>query len=611
MTSQTLPSPAAQLPSKALTPGNHLVTVTLRDRKGGTTAVDFRVVVDHTASARGKLRREMPLAELQLKRMLLPPKARAARFTIVLPFSKYSREGVARARRTLESLGRQVYEGWRLRILSSTDRPRELRDALTAGNTELAKRLTVETPQGLQPVAPREWFVELMPGDELACDALLELALACGRTPEADLIYGDSRLHFQLSTNAARRPRCTRLAAFADGEESNAPEEVLTPEPPEGVQCIFPSRPLFDPRTIRRIAIVKLDHIGDSVAALAAVHRLKHHFPRARLTILAGRACVALWKAQPVIDDVMEFNFFHERSSAGTLDVSDRQLRQLGHRLQALRFDLAIDLRKQPDTRHVLRSSGARVLAGFDFQGRFPWLDVALEWDEDVPLRDKRSHVSDDLVALVERVHLQGSPVREGGLQASKSALPLTRAEKRLLSSRPYLCLHACAGSPMRQWPAEKFARLIDLMVARDEATAVLVGSTADEPVSAQVVQAVADRSAVVDLTGRLQLQQLQTLLAGAALFVGNNSGPHHIAAALGIFTIGVHSGVVDAREWSPTGSKAIAVRRDMSCSPCYLERSEDCPRALACLTGLEATDVYGVTRDWIRNALGAKRQKT
>ena len=77
----------AQLPSKALTPGDHLVTVTLRDRKGGTTAVDFRVVVDHTASARGKLRREMPLAELQLKRTLLPPKARAARFTIVLPFS--------------------------------------------------------------------------------------------------------------------------------------------------------------------------------------------------------------------------------------------------------------------------------------------------------------------------------------------------------------------------------------------------------------------------------------------------------------------------------------------------------------------------------------------
>jgi len=258
----------------------------------------------------------------------------------------------------------------------------------------------------------------------------------------------------------------------------------------------------------------------------------------------------------------------------------------------------------------VLRSSGARVLAGFDFQGRFPWLDIALEWDEDVPLRAKRSHVSDDLVALVERVYLQGSAMREEKLQPPMSALPLTRAEKARLSSRPYLCLHASAGSPMRQWPAEKFAQLIDLITARHEVTVVLVGSTADEPVSARVLQAVKDSGSALNLTGRLQLQQLQTLLAGAALFVGNNSGPHHIAAALGIFTIGVHSGVVDAREWSPTGSKAIAVRRDMSCSPCYLERPEDCPRALACLTSLEATDVYDASRDWIRNALGPKRRQ-
>src|ERR1700722_1135042 len=93
----------AQLPPKALTAGEHLVTVTLRDRKGGITAIDFRAVADHTAPARGKLRTNMPLAELQLKRTLLPAKARAPRFAIVLSFSKYSREGVARARRTLES----------------------------------------------------------------------------------------------------------------------------------------------------------------------------------------------------------------------------------------------------------------------------------------------------------------------------------------------------------------------------------------------------------------------------------------------------------------------------------------------------------------------------
>jgi len=84
-------------------------------------------------------------------------------------------------------------------------------------------------------------------------------------------------------------------------------------------------------------------------------------------------------------------------------------------------------------------------------------------------------------------------------------------------------------------------------------------------------------------------------LLRACALYVGNNSGPKHIAAALGVPTIGIHSGVVDAIEWGPIGARAIAVRRNMACSPCYLARTEDCPRAFACMRGLEPIAVQEV----------------
>ncbi len=84
-------------------------------------------------------------------------------------------------------------------------------------------------------------------------------------------------------------------------------------------------------------------------------------------------------------------------------------------------------------------------------------------------------------------------------------------------------------------------------------------------------------------------------MLQACALYVGNNSGPKHIAAALGVPTIGIHSGVVDAIEWGPVGRRAVAVRRNMSCSPCYLARMEDCPRGFACMNGLEPTAVQQV----------------
>jgi ADP-heptose:LPS heptosyltransferase len=77
------------------------------------------------------------------------------------------------------------------------------------------------------------------------------------------------------------------------------------------------------------------------------------------------------------------------------------------------------------------------------------------------------------------------------------------------------------------------------------------------------------------------------------ALYIGNDSGPKHIAAAIGIPTLGIHSGVVDPVEWGPIGPSAVALRRNMNCSPCYLANAEDCPRSLACLRLLEPNLVY------------------
>ena len=106
----------------------------------------------------------------------------------------------------------------------------------------------------------------------------------------------------------------------------------------------------------------------------------------------------------------------------------------------------------------------------------------------------------------------------------------------------------------------------------------------------------VANRNAVVSVVGKTPLRQLPDLLRACALYVGNNSGPKHIAAALGVPTIGIHSGVVDAIEWGPIGRRAVALRRNMTCSPCYLARMEDCPRGFACMRGLEPGAVQEVS---------------
>jgi ADP-heptose:LPS heptosyltransferase len=297
---------------------------------------------------------------------------------------------------------------------------------------------------------------------------------------------------------------------------------------------------------------------------------------------------------------VIAFDFFYARSGKGKVPLAASDLAALEARLHSRAFDLAIDLRKQPDTREVLQHSGAAVLSGFECQGRFPWLDVALEWDEDVPLRAKHGHVADDLVALVDAVAAHSDESRISVQKSPATTLSLPRARQRMLFSSPLICIHAAAGSAMRQWPLENFGQLIELLLDLGDYNVALIGGPDEKAVAQEVLVSstglgrLSGRSKrIFDLTGCLRLEELPALFGRSALFVGNNSGPQHMAAAVGIPTIGIHSGVVDAKEWGPLGPRAVAVRKDMACSPCFLEFAEHCQRGLACLRDLHVGYVY------------------
>ncbi len=177
---------------------------------------------------------------------------------------------------------------------------------------------------------------------------------------------------------------------------------------------------------------------------------------------------------------------------------------------------------------------------------------------------------------------------------APRPELPPDLAREIGLSvDHPLVCVHPCAGSETRQWPTAYFAAVIDRLVETDRARIVLIGAPGEEPVADDLTKRLRHPEAVVSLVGKLPLTELPGLVTACSLFLGNNSGPHHIAAGLGVPTVGVHSGSVDVREWGPIGPAAVAVAREVICSPCYLAMAKDCRRALACLRELTPDTVY------------------
>ncbi|MBV9150576.1 MAG: glycosyltransferase, partial [Alphaproteobacteria bacterium] len=169
-------------------------------------------------------------------------------------------------------------------------------------------------------------------------------------------------------------------------------------------RMVVSERPVLNRDEIRNILVVKLDHIGDCIIAFPALQRLQRHFPKARITILTSRASRSVWALEPSVAATIEFDFFHARSALGELKLSDEDWEKLSQRLLPEKFDLAVDLRKHPETRSVLQHTGARYLAGFDHRNLFPWLDIALDWTGDQAYARKRQHTASDLVNLVDAI---------------------------------------------------------------------------------------------------------------------------------------------------------------------------------------------------------------
>lgn len=427
-------------------------------------------------------------------------------------------------------------------------------------------------------------------------------------TPYARLIHHEKASRAALDESADQSRFCESWnLQLADGDPffnpnlSKAVDDYL-PDP-EPVEILYPRLPLAAPNSVRRILVLKLDQIGDFVTALPALRRIKGHFPKAELVVVAPQASAALAILEPAIDRTIAFDGFDSRAS---LDERERDAAgaALAERLYPLRIDLAIDLRRQPETRPMLRSIGAPWLAGFDCGNLFPWLDVAVSWDGDAARTAKQRHAAEDLLGLANAIAAAfgeiGAPLRclqpvEArqllGSQPPFAELPAGWITRRLAA------IHPAAGSEIKQWPAERFASLIDLLAADEGMQCLVIGSAADDGLAKAVLDSVKVAGAAWSVAGRIPLSELPVLLQGCDLLVGNNSGPQHLAAALGVPTVNIHSGIVDPREWGPLGPSAVTVRRAVTCSPCYLAEIEQCHRGRACLDLLSVQDVLRACR--------------
>lgn len=320
----------------------------------------------------------------------------------------------------------------------------------------------------------------------------------------------------------------------------------------------------------RSILLVQLDHLGDAVMTAAVLPALRRRFPQARLEVLAAEWNRELFAACPEVDrvHVSRVNRFAREVRGGWIFST----LWWGWRLRRRKIDLAIDVRGEFPHALILWLSGAKRRLGWDCGGGDFLLTDRARFAPGRPEIESRLALLATLGIPADAAVQARRPWFEPGAAARRTIAG--RLEELGSSDAPLVVLHVSAGTQAKRWPAEHWRELLGRLIVARKLRVVLVG-VGEERAVAETITGGKPWPNVADWTGRLSLVETAALIAAADAFVGADSGPAHLAAAVGTPAVVLFSGTNRVEQWRPWGRQVEVLRHETACSPCH---RQTCP---------------------------------
>ncbi|HZC08137.1 MAG TPA: lipopolysaccharide heptosyltransferase II [Ktedonobacterales bacterium] len=353
-----------------------------------------------------------------------------------------------------------------------------------------------------------------------------------------------------------------------------------------------------DPR-IRRILVVRVDLLGDVVLSTPAVRALRRAYPRAKIDMLVQAPFDGILAGEPDINRILVWNPHVWRNPRDWLRPGSWRaaLATLG-RMRLPRYDLAVSISGDIGS-IVTRLSGARRRVGYAGEAYGSFMT------DPVPGARYLTHQHETRYVL-GLAAAAGGIVQPGDEIPRLSAAPeprarmraaLAEARERLGTTGPTIALHAGArNGQAKRWPARHWAALARMLGDELGALVVLTGAPNEAPLAGDV-ERMAGRP-LLNLCGQTSLSDLKALLAECDLVISGDSGPMHIACALGRPVIVLH-GPTDPAISGPTTPDAIVLRLGLWCSPCYdASATAECPFGNpTCMKDMAPGAVFAVAR--------------
>jgi len=331
-----------------------------------------------------------------------------------------------------------------------------------------------------------------------------------------------------------------------------------------------------------RLLIVKLSSIGDVVQALSVLEPLRPLC--SHLGWIVERPSLGLLEGHPLVERVHLFPKEELRAGlrgGGLLHAISNLRRELAGQ----RYDTVLDMQGLLKSALVVALSGARRKVGFAGSRELAYLAL----NERVPSGRLERH------AVLKYLDL----TRHLGAKVGRVSFPVwvrpeeeARVERLLAGGPPVIAVSPQTRWETKQWSAASFAALTRSLVAELGARVALCGAPADRPQLEAIAEQAGHPSGVLNLAGQLNLREFAHLCRLSRLVVSCDSGPMHLAAAVGAPVVAIFGPTAPWRT-GPFGSTHRVVRRGLSCSPCFRKRCA----SRACLEGVSPQEVLEAAR--------------
>ncbi len=329
----------------------------------------------------------------------------------------------------------------------------------------------------------------------------------------------------------------------------------------------------------RRLLVIRMDLIGDLVLSLTVVRLLKRTYPEAEIDLLALPSSAKVIEHDPDLAQVITYDpNIWRRPRALFSRRNWREAQALRQRLRERQYDLAVSV-FGPWAAILAALSSAKQSIGFA-QESYPGLLTdsvpGAHWSHGDHL-----HEVDYCLKLARAAG--ATPTEDDRVPRLYVGAGVIQETAKLLegdgiqAGKPLIACHVSSNNGQsKRWPIPYWARLIDQLIREDEANVVLTGAASDLPLIEQILQRAHEQPVI--MAGKTSLAQLAALLQQADLLITGDSGPMHIAAAVGTPLIAIH-GPTDPAMSGPVSPYASVLRSEIWCSPCYTARggAADC----------------------------------